>query len=68
MSKNYLVPASFAERCGVKTYRYGNDKEGYVVNSSDIEVIPLEEVFAAGGRELTADEARGWVKKFRKQK
>lgn len=68
MNKIYLVPASIAKRCGVKTYRYGNDKEGYVVNSSDIEVIPLEEVFVAGGRELTVDEARGWVKKFRKQK
>lgn len=65
-NRYYLVPASIAEECGCKGYRHGNDKEGYILNDNDVDVIPLNKVFAAGGREISEEEAKGWVKKFTK--
>lgn len=64
----FLIPAPLAERLGVKGFRFGNDREGYVVNTSDIEIVGKEQVIIHGGRLLTAEEAKGWVRKFRSNK
>ncbi len=62
--KYYLIPLELAERLNVTGFRKGRAATGYVVTSGDIAVIGSEEAIRAGGREITATEAKTIISKL----
>lgn len=65
---NYIVTAEMAARLGVKGYRKGNDKVGYLVNDFDASVMPKEEFDASNPREISDEEADAFIKSLETKK
>lgn len=66
--KYYIVSAEMAEKIGVKGFRTGNEKDGYLVNTSDIAIIGVQNAVLQGAREVTAWEAKKFIDNVNKKR
>ena len=58
----YIASAKLAERLGVRLLRFGNNKDGYLINQSDIAVVGMEEALKDGLKAITDKEAEQFKK------
>lgn len=56
--KYYIIPMGLAERLSLTGFRTGDAEHGYIVNSSDLVTIGIDEAKIWGAKEITAWEAK----------
>ncbi len=64
--KYYIIPKSLADELGLTGYRYGNGADGYLVNIGDLVIYGIERAVDNGAREISAKEAKAFVKRNKK--
>lgn len=60
--KYFIIPKEIAEELGLRPFRHGNGADGYLVNIGDLAVYGVEKAIDNGAREITAEEARKFIK------
>ena len=60
--KYFIIPKEIADELGLSPFRHGNGANGYLVNIGDLAVYGVEKAIDNGAREITAEEARKFVK------
>lgn len=54
----YIIPAALARKLALTDFRTGDEEHGYVVNTSDLEVLGLETAKKMGARSVNTWEAQ----------
>lgn len=57
----YIIPATLARKLALTDFRTGDEKHGYVVNTSDLEVLGLETAKQMGARSVNTWEAQKFI-------
>lgn len=57
----YIIPATLAEKLALTDFRTGDKDHGYVVNTSDLEVLGLEAAKQMGARSVSTWEAQKFI-------
>lgn len=60
----YIIPASLARRLGLTDFRTGDESHGYIVNTSDLEVVGIDNAKDAGARYVNVWEAKNIIKEI----
>lgn len=60
----YIIPASLARKLCLTDFRTGDEKHGYVVNASDLEVFGLNEAKQLGARYISVWDAKNIIKEI----
>lgn len=58
---HYIIPAKLARKLALTDFRTGDEEQGYVVNTSDLEVFGLEAAKQMGARYISAWEAKKFI-------
>lgn len=60
----YIIPASLARKLSLTDFRTGDEAHGYIVNTSDLEVMGLDNAKDAGARYVNVWEAQNIIKEI----